>query len=426
MTSDKTEGPLWRSRSLKNPFLLISLVFAGVVVFSLPALFATAPDVENWVSVRHESLVHHIGLAGKIEPHKTIVLTAPFEGNVRSILVEPGQTVDQGQVLLTMDSALIDMQMRDAESMLLKAQRIEQDLKDWENSAQVMRARRAVRTAEMSENNLQRRLRDSQLLLERGIIPRNELDDLNQQLQMQTIERLAAQDELQHILAQGTGEHRRIAEMELKNATVKFEGLRMLRDGQNVIAPFNGVVMPVTHSRLPGAHSNGPLQAGTRVNQGQVILGLANIEQLKIVTSASELDINQLHSGQEVEIEGDGFAGDRLKGSVQIVSSLAEPNDEASGSAKFSLTITLPTLTPEQLQRIRLGMSARVTIITARNEQAIVIPAKAARQEGLAWRVNFRPAMDQPIRQIPITVGRPTLNGIEVFGLSPGFVHVPD
>lgn len=417
MTTD-THG---RWRRWHTVALLMTLAgIALIVQASMPA----RPPVENWVSVGTEPLTYKIGLSGRIAPQRTFVVNAPFEGNVQAVLVEHGQQVQKGQTLLTMDSASIEMQLRDALSAQLKAQRITQELTDWEQGAQVVRARRSLRTAEMSLNNLKRRLRDSQLLLERGIIARNELDDLKQQLQLQELEREAAQNELQQALDQGTGEHRRIAHMELTNATVKYDGLRALLEGQNIVAPFTGVVVPVSASQTPGTFQTATLQAGIRLNQGQALFGVADIEQLKIVASVSELYINQLHPGQEVEIEGDGFEGERLSGTVQIVSNLAEPGDEENASAKFSITLSLPKLTDEQLRHVRLGMSARLSIITYRNEQAMVIPPEAIRHEGLNKVVDYRETLDRQIQQKTIAIGRSTLNGVEVFGLSPGFVRL--
>jgi len=162
--------------------LLTSIVLAGIAIIGVRAAFTSAPAPEQWLAVNSEPLVHSIALAGKIEPQKTIFLSAPFEGNIQSLLVEHGQRVEQGQRLLTLDSVLIETQLRDALAAQLKTRRVAQELKDWENSAQVVRARRTVRTAEMSLGTVQRRLRDARQLLARGIIPRNELDDLDQQL----------------------------------------------------------------------------------------------------------------------------------------------------------------------------------------------------------------------------------------------------
>jgi len=305
--------------------------------------------------------------------------------------VEQGQRVESGQTLVQMDPALLEIQLRDALSAQLKARRTVQELQDWSNSQQVARSRRALRAVEMSVGNNERKLRESQTLFQRGIIARGELDDLQQQLQTQRLDLAAAQGDLQQALDQGKGEYRQIADMELTNTTVKYEALRTLLEGKNVLAPFAGIVVPAPGATSPPGStttSSGPVQNGSRVTQGQVLFGLANIEQLKIVSKVSELDINQLHQGQSVEILGDGFDGVRLDGAVDIVSSLALPSDAPGGSAQFPVTLSVPKLSKEQLQRVRLGMSARLSIITYRNERAIVLPPRRSSMSITAWWWN--------------------------------------
>ncbi|WP_017734168.1 HlyD family secretion protein [Pseudomonas sp. CBZ-4] len=398
--------------------LLILLV--AVAGFALRSPAQSPVATEQWLAVQPDALVHQIGLVGKIEPDTTITLTAPFDGNVQANLVEQGQRVEAGQVLLRMDPATLEVQLRDALSAQLKARRTVQEMQDWDNGPAVSRARRSLRTAEMSAGNTQRKLTESENLFQRGIIPRNELDDLRQQTQQQQLDLASARGELQQAIGQGKGEYRQIAEMELTNATVKYEALRQLLDGREVKAPFSGIVVPPPGANTPQAGaSNVPVQAGSKVSQGQVLFGLANIERLKIVTKVSELDINRLHQGQAVEVLGDGFDGERLSGSVSVVSGLAVASD-GQGSAQFPVTLSIPQLTPQQLQRVRLGMSARLTIVTYNNAQAMVVPAQAIS----AGEVEYREAMDKPVQRVKVTTGQATAQGVEVFGLKPGFVKV--
>ncbi|MFO2466385.1 HlyD family efflux transporter periplasmic adaptor subunit [Pseudomonas sp. 15FMM2] len=405
--------------------LLVLLGCAGIVLVNLqnPGTEPTIGTAEQWLAVKNDPLVHQIGLVGKIEPDTTITLTAPFDGNVLDNLVQQGQRVEAGQVLLRMDPATLEVQLRDALSAQLKARRTVQEMQDWDSGQQVSRARRSLRTAQMATDNTQRKLTESENLFKRGIIPRNELDDLKQQSRQQQLDLAAARSELQQTLEQGKGEYRQIADMELTNATVKYEALRTLLDGKEVKAPFSGIIVPGPGSNGPqgSGSNNAPVQAGSKVNQGQVLFGLANIERLKIIANVSELDINQLHQGQAVEVMGDGFDGERLNGSVSVVSGLAISSD-SQGSAQFPVTLSIPTLTPQQLQKVRLGMSARLTIVTYSNDQAIVVPAQAIRRNGNGMSVEYRAAMDKPVERVPVTTGQSTAAGVEVFGLKPGFV----
>ncbi|KQM54111.1 transporter [Pseudomonas sp. Leaf15] len=406
---------------LLGALIIVLLAGAGIALRS-PATSQPAVS-EQWLAVTPDPLVHQIGLVGKIEPDTTITLTAPFDGNVLANLVEQGQRVEAGQVLLRMDPATLEVQLRDALSAQLKARRTVQEMQDWDSSPAVSRARRSLRTAEMTAGNTQRKLTESENLFKRGIIPRNELDDLKQQTQQQQLDLAAARSELQQAQDQGKGEYRQIAEMELTNATVKYDALHKLLEGKEVKAPFSGIVVPAPGSNNAspgGANNNVPVQAGSKVSQGQVLFGLANIERLKIVAKVSELDINQLHQGQAVEVMGDGFDGERLTGSVSVVSGLAIASD-SQGSAQFPVTLSIPKLTAQQLQRVRLGMSARLTIVTYNNAQAIVVPSQAIQAD---MTVEYRAAMDKPVERVKVTTGQSTAEGVEVFGLKPGFVKI--
>ncbi|MGA9701217.1 efflux RND transporter periplasmic adaptor subunit [Pseudomonas sp.] len=400
---------------------VLIVLLAGAGLFLRTPADAPAGASEQWLAVKPDPLVHQIGLVGKIEPDTTITLTAPFDGNVQANRVEQGQRVEAGQVLLSMDPSTLQVQLREALSAQLKARRTVQELQDWDNGPTVSRARRSLRTAEMSAGNTQRKLTESENLFQRGIIPRNELDDLKQQAQQQQLDLASARSELQQALDQGKGEYRQIANMELTNATVKYDSLHRLLEGQEVKAPFSGIVVPAPgNNSSQGGNTNAPVQAGSKVSQGQVLFGLANIERLKIVTKVSELDINQLHQGQAVEVMGDGFDGERLTGSVSVVSGLAIASD-SQGSAQFPVTLSIPKLTPQQLQRVRLGMSARLTIVTYNNQHAIVVPSQAI---GPDMTVEYRAAMDQPVERVKVTTGQSTPQGVEVFGLKPGLVKI--
>ncbi len=407
-------------KRLLGAVLLLLLGAAGLALRSPASDPATA--AEQWLAVKPDALVHQIGLVGKIEPDTTVTLTAPFDGNVQANLVEQGQRVEAGQVLLRMDPATLEVQLRDALSAQLKARRTVQEMQDWDNGPTVSRARRSLRTAEMTAGNTQRKLTESENLFQRGIIPRNELDDLKQQTQQQQLDLASARSELQQAIDQGKGEYRQIADMELTNATVKYEALLKLLEGQEVKAPFSGIVVapPGNTSPQGGGNNTAPVQSGSKVSQGQVLFGLANIERLKIVAKVSELDINQLHQGQAVEVLGDGFEGERLTGSVSVVSGLAIASD-SQGSAQFPVTLSIPRLTPQQLQRVRLGMSARLTIVTYNNAQALVIPSQAI---GPDMTVEYRETLDKPVERVKVKTGQSTAQGVEVFGLKPGFVKI--
>ena len=127
-----------------------------------------------------------------------------------------------------------------------------------------------------------------------------------------------------------------------------------------------------------------------------------------------------------MEVSGDGFEGLVLQGSISAVGRQSITND--TGRWRLLPGHREPSLlTIEQQAKVRLGMSARLSIITYRNDQAaVVVPAAALARIGDGLTVVHRDTAEQPGRRIAVTEGRATTAGVEVFGVPAGYVEVPD
>ncbi|HEK2454554.1 TPA: biotin/lipoyl-binding protein, partial [Pseudomonas aeruginosa] len=149
---------------LRRPALSLAAGLAVVAALAWLVLAggtAKRTEGERWVAVRAAPLVHQIGLVGRLEPGRVVTLAAPFAGNVEALLVEPGQRVAEGQELLRMDTREIAVQVREAQSALLKARRTLQDLRDWERGEDMARVRRALRSAQLAQSSTERKLRET-------------------------------------------------------------------------------------------------------------------------------------------------------------------------------------------------------------------------------------------------------------------------
>lgn len=402
-------------------------LLAGIAALSLqmqPRAIAEPPSAQ-WLAVQPSNLEHRIGLVGRIEPERTISISAPFGGNIANNLVEPGQRVVKGERLLSMDASELEVQVRDALSTLLKARRTVREFQDWEAGQDVSRARRALRSVQMSLDGNEQKLKDTRSLHERGIVARNELEELERQTQLQRMDLHAAEAELQAVLERGRGEYRQIAEMELANAEVKHAALsRQLASGE-ILAPFSGIVVQAPDISAEEA-AKGPVQTGSRVSQGQPLFGLASIEGLRVIARVAELDVNQLKEGQPVDVTGDGFDGQHLQGKVMVVGGQALGGSVPGGSSQFEVVVSIPELDEAQMRQVRLGMSAKLSILTYHNPEALVVPSAAMRRAGEKWLLEYRSTPQHPVSMVEVEAGRSMPEGLEVFGLEPGYVRVPN
>ncbi|UKE85101.2 HlyD family secretion protein [Pectobacterium colocasium] len=412
---------------LRRRYLMVLLLIVafGVLIWLLAGRTneqENAPQGQ-WLPVQPQLLENQLGLVGRIQAAMQTTLAAPFEGVIREVLAREGQRVEEGQTLLILDPGQIEIQLRQAQADVLKTQREVQTLRQWEQSSEVSRARRALSSARSTFSNTQANLRDTQALFERGIVARMEVDTLKQQIRSQEQDLNAAQEELKTVLARGNGEDRKIAEMELTNAQVRYQTLAAQVERQIVKAPFSGVVV------RPATPDNGKpvvIQPGLLVSQGTPLLGVIAQDRFQVATRVEETDLHQLQEGMVVNVTGDGFAGQTLTGKVASIDMQADVADMSGSGAYYSVVVSLDTPLADLRQHIRLGMSARLAIIVYRNEQGIAVPAQAVRTDdnGRAY-VIYRPTADAPSKKINVTLGKTVAQGVEIAGLEAGEVQIP-
>ena len=404
-----------------NPLTVLAsvLLIAGAWrMFTLPAV----DDSEVWVALSSQQMEHEIGLAGRLEPFETSVLNAPFEGMVMAHELCPGMPVEEGQALLSFDTALLEIKVRDALANKLKQQQVVESFRTWTNGPDVARARRSLRVAELAMQNLDLELSQVETLYQKGIVPRNERDSLKHQRYLQALELTAATSELETVQAAGKGEARTIAEMELHNASIIHEQLNALLAHKTLYAPYSGVVLSLG-SPQPVSGEAVTLHKGALFTMGQQVIKLANMSGLRVVTQVSESDVSKFSLNQEVRITAEGFPA-ALSGYISAVSQLAVPDQNEGSAARFPLTITVNQPASGDFKLIRLGMSAQMTIVTYRNDNSFIVPHAAIEKEGDSLFVEYREGPDAPAVRRAVTLGQSTAEGVEVFGVESGYVRV--
>lgn len=71
-------------------------------------------------------------------------------------------------------------------------------------------------------------------------------------------------------------------------------------------------------------------------------------------------------------------------------------------------------------------MSARLVIVTYRLESGLALPAEALHRDDEGnTTVEFREEMNEAPQRLNVKPGRAVPQGVEVFGIGPGYVAVP-
>lgn len=408
----------WRWASWMAAAFLV-LICAGW----LPSVSGKNEDhrVARWIRIDPQVIERRMGLAGRIEAARQIVLSAPFDGTVTQVLYREGQKIRKGEVLLELDTLQLDIQIRQALSEVLKAKRALQDLQQWQHGPEVSRARRVVSIARLTLADTESKLEDTRALFKRGIVARAEVDTLAQQAGLQRLELSAAQAELRAISEMDSSEYMQIAEMELESAQVRHQSLLRLHSGWRLIAPFDGVVVaPPTIDRARPQL----VRPGSAVFSGMPLFGLTSHESFRAVALVNEADLRLLREGMVVEVTGEGFAGDRLVGRVDSIGMQAR-NLEETGGAVYEVSVLLEEAEAGRRMGIRSGMTARLAVVAYRNAEGFAVPAEAliAKADG-GYAVRYREDTEAPAVDVTVSLGATVSQGIEITGVKAGYVEL--
>ncbi len=371
------------------------------------------PGVLPTVTVQPREFQSTIALKGHLAPGRVAEIVSPIESHVSEVHAAPGDRVAAGDPLVDLDTGQLDADHRRAQVEHIKARDRLVKIEAWEKSADMARARRALRRAKIAFDDAERHLGETAFLLEQGLVPASQHENAQRQRQNRTLDLKEAQRELEAVKAKGGDEARRVARLEAQTAQDRLRTHEEKLDLARVSAPISGVVIKADGPR------DKPLTKGRLVGQGELMLSIADQERLAVVTSVNEVDVRKVEAGQRAWITGPGFPGLRVVGAVSRVSSRADRRGRRRNVPQFEVVVTLDRLEAEARHRLRVGMSAYVTIVVYHRPAVLMVPIGAVGQSGgEAW---LRVLAGGVAERRKVELGLTTIDSVEVVkGLSPG------
>jgi multidrug efflux pump subunit AcrA (membrane-fusion protein)/putative methionine-R-sulfoxide reductase with GAF domain len=380
-------------------------------------------DPTSWHTVATRDLATGITLQGNIEPLEIVHLTSPFRGRIAEKHFSYGELVTADQPLARIDTTDLEVELRIARTALFRARHELDRLENWNTSPEVARAERALLKARLAFEANERNLRELEQLSALGIIAASTLESARQQFATQEADYRSAEEDLANVRASASTERVTIARYEVENATLRVGELERKLGRAQLVAPFSGIVILPNSRPIPNRNrdNNGFFEIGTTIAEGEVLLSLGNLQAVAVRTRADEVDIAGIRHGQPVEITGDAFPGLTLHGTVDYLSSQAILTNNRP---YFEVGVRTRDLTPAEQDTVRLGMSARLRVLTQRADAAVVVPIAAVFTDQGRTCVWKRPpegsAEATPVLH-PVTCGMSTLEHVQVLdGLSPG------
>lgn len=188
---------------------------------------------------------------------------------------------------------------------------------------------------------------------------RAQLDDAEAKLKLaeQTNQRTSTLFSNKYATAQSADE----ATSNLAVSTAATELARVQLEKTRIVAPFSGIV-GLRH-----------VSVGEYITAGQALVNLEAIDPVKADFRVPEKFLPAIRVGQTIRIKVDAFPEASFEGKVYAI----DPKLDVSGRS-----LLVRALVPNNDQRLRPGLFARVTVLLQLKEDALTVPEQAIVPQG--------------------------------------------
>lgn len=350
----------WSHKKIRT-YLMLAFFATGLVLLGTNQAFR--PHVSAFASPQS---VYGVAFEGTIHPASEIRITSEYGGTVSTISVKVGDTVQQGQQLLTMDDreaqltlkqASVELesaetkldkfrlQLADANARVAIAQRQEQlvPTRQWRDSPE-----RAAAAYDQALLNYGR----TKKLFEAGLIAQQDLDARGTELRMarddlENAKELAVasakltrdQADQANLQAKVTREE---LQAQLRQAEVNYERTKQQADATVVRATTAGVVSEI------------PIRLGDRVPGGTVLARLAKLDRMMAEVPVAAKMISELRVGQSAQVGLSSLPPREVEGRIRAINPLPSQNMTHIVEVEFdNPTLLLVAGQPAEIKFVR-------------------------------------------------------------------------
>jgi HlyD family secretion protein len=287
-----------------------------------------------------------VSASGKIQPKRSVNISADTMGRVTDLAVNEGDRVAKDQFLLQIDPRNLRTAVQRTEASLAAAQ---------SSREQARLALESARLAlKLAEDNHKRQ----QELWKQGLTTRETLERTENELQTRQSD-LRTQEQNVKTL-----------ELRMRQEQATAESARFDLSKVRIESPIAGIV---TRRNIEEGET---VVIGTMNNAGTVLLTIADMSVIQAEVDVDETDIPTLSLGQTAKITIDAMPGKTFTGKVtEIGNSPIQATGQAASTqaTNFKVVVTVDGEIPE----VRPGFTCTAEITTAVRENAVAVPIQA-------------------------------------------------
>jgi HlyD family secretion protein len=331
----------------KKIFIALGIVVVlGAVAFANFRFQRTDGITVNTEAIQARRLEAMVSASGKIQPTKSVNISADTMGRVTNLAIAEGQRVTRGQFLLQIDPRNLQTAVQRTEASLAAARSQMQQIQLSLESARV--------GLKQAEDNLKRQ----QELWKQGLTTRENLERADSEHKVREADFRSQEQSL------------KTQELRMQEVRATTESARFDLSKVRIESPIDGIV---TRRNIEEGET---VVVGTMNNAGTVLLTIADMSVLQAEVEVDETDIPSLAVGQPAKVTIDAMPGRTFPGKVtEIGNSPIQAGGQAASAqaTNFKVVVTLD----EEVPDVRPGFTCTAEITTAVRESAIAVPIQA-------------------------------------------------
>lgn len=294
---------------------------------------------------------------GQLKPISASVVSPSVDGTVASINVQAGQTVNEGDVLMTIKNDELDRNVTEAQRAVAAAQ---EDLTNAQKAAAAAQADPAI---------------DATAGAAAGATSSDAAD-------------MSAISNAQRNLAS--------AQATLDQANAKAAE-------RTVTAPSSGSIVEL-NAKVGATVTGGMIMGEGDTSGGKQCMQIADLSKMKVTVQVGEKDIAKIAVGQSANVTYPAFPDIVSQGTVTAIASVANADSSYGGDGSVTFNVDILIESPDA--RLKPGMTAEVSVVTEQLDDVVMVPTMALMTEdGENYYVNLATDNEgKKTRRVQVTV----------------------
>jgi len=295
---------------------------------------------------------NQINASGTIES-VNVTVSSKAAGQIKRLLVDEGDRVKKGDVLVEIDHDLLDIQIRQAEAnvdfanaqlRLLQSGSRQEDIKQTED------------LLKQSKINLDQSKTDKdrmEFLYSSNSVTKKQLEDAQTKYNLNLSQYNASKENLQKIKNLARPQEIEQSKANLRKNVAALELLKQNLEDCKVIAPVDGII------------SKKYVEAGEMVNQNSSLLKLSNLETVDLMIYVNEEELGKVKLNQKADITVDTYKDKVYNGKIIFISPEAEftPKNIQTQDERTKLVFGVKIEIPNPQFELKPGMPADAKIV---------------------------------------------------------------